>query len=386
MKDSAQECWNELDLAYEYAVSPKGALNHAKHLLSLYPSSMHLWDLYADLEQALGKLDAARRVYQILFKNPTASPAQTQRLWYKWATLEWKEGAMDSAITILCQSVLGGDGQTLVRMLKAKQMLSSMYATHPTVWVMQTRALLTYLTSSDLTETLDVLSLQPHATEELHAARSRFLLDLARNRGAAPIPPAALRGLLEQSAKIYPDNPSILSAFAANESRETIRGRVHRLFETLLNETCCHQSLEFWSTAVMSATSVHEKREWLDRGVRDEMACRSLFLWQQYVQLELENGRVREAKSLLYRGVSECPWSKDLYLIAFHDLMRPNFETQELIRWIDVMVERGLRLRVEWAGIAEDHSVDQGAIQAWEDDTFDDAEWASNERQRLLPY
>ncbi|KZO98365.1 hypothetical protein CALVIDRAFT_535443 [Calocera viscosa TUFC12733] len=142
-------------------------------------------------------------------------------------------------------------------------------------------------------------------------------------------------------------------------------------------------SLSFWAAAMITAPSVHEKREWLDRAIHNERMRSSSFLWRRYVELELEQGRTREAKSLLYRAVSECPWSKELHLLAFSDAMQPSFQAQELNSWIDVMIERNLRLRVEWAGIADDGD-DQ--VDEAQEDGLDEVERAAEERRRLMPY
>ncbi|KZO98364.1 hypothetical protein CALVIDRAFT_43031 [Calocera viscosa TUFC12733] len=138
MEGTALDRWNGLELAFEYSINRKGhvqapliapaiidacprALKHAKHLLSMHPSSLHLWSLYADLEQSTGKKDSARKVYRNVLRNPAYPQVQTERLWFKWASLEWQEGAVDSAISVLCESVLGEEGHSPVRILKAKQ-------------------------------------------------------------------------------------------------------------------------------------------------------------------------------------------------------------------------------------------------------------------------
>ncbi|KZT57433.1 hypothetical protein CALCODRAFT_284551 [Calocera cornea HHB12733] len=50
------------------------ALKHAKKMLSLFPSSLHLWSLYADLEQSAGKMNVARKVYQNLVEKSVVRP------------------------------------------------------------------------------------------------------------------------------------------------------------------------------------------------------------------------------------------------------------------------------------------------------------------------
>ncbi|CAG8592227.1 13671_t:CDS:2 [Funneliformis caledonium] len=56
-------------------------------------------------------------------------------------------------------------------------------------------------------------------------------------------------------------------------------------------------------------------------------------------------GRNDIAKTLYYRAVRECPWSKDLYIMAFRKL-RSLFTIDELEEAMNVLYEKEIRLRV----------------------------------------
>ena len=56
------------------------------------------------------------------------------------------------------------------------------------------------------------------------------------------------------------------------------------------------------------------------------------------------DGNLAQAKNLFFLAIKECPLVKELYLLAFGPL-RSVFESRELMRVAEGMVERGLRLR-----------------------------------------
>ncbi|CAJ0826182.1 12256_t:CDS:10, partial [Entrophospora sp. SA101] len=60
-----------------------------------------------------------------------------------------------------------------------------------------------------------------------------------------------------------------------------------------------------------------------------------------------------KAKILYYNAIRECPWSKDLYMIAFRKL-RSQFSTEELDEVMNVMLEKEIRLRVSMEKFTEE--------------------------------
>src|SRR5688572_28921940 len=94
----------------------------------------------------------------------------------------------------------------------------------------------------------------------------------------------------------------------------------------------------------------------------------SISLWTLYINFEMSYGRNDIAKTLYYRAVRECPWSKgnnyiksfiiailiilnifcwfiDLYMMAFRKL-RSLFTIDELEEAMNVLYEKEIRLRV----------------------------------------
>ncbi|KAI1319785.1 hypothetical protein EDD11_003170 [Mortierella claussenii] len=53
-------------------------------------------------------------------------------------------------------------------------------------------------------------------------------------------------------------------------------------------------------------------------------------------------------KQLLMRALSDCPWYKDLYILAFESRMRGLFSLDELDQLYQTMLEKGIRVRIDF--------------------------------------
>lgn len=125
----------------------------------------------------------------------------------------------------------------------------------------------------------------------------------------------------------------------------------------------------------------------------------SAIIWRAIVEFEIRTGQLQRAKNLLYRAVGECPLAKGgeasltlvtsvliqdagLYLLAFGPL-RDVFTARELEGFVDIMAERGLRVRrgLEEYGWKGGEREENGYIGEG-----DEIEQAADERRRLMPY
>ena len=95
------------------------------------------------------------------------------------------------------------------------------------------------------------------------------------------------------------------------------------------------------------------------------------------------DGNLTQAKSLFFLAIKECPLVKELYLLAFGPL-RSVFESRELMRVAEGMVERGLRLRKDVEEPAE--LVPTGSRGTDADEGEKDIEYNAEELRRLRPY
>lgn len=94
------------------------------------------------------------------------------------------------------------------------------------------------------------------------------------------------------------------------------------------------------------------------------------------------DGNLTQAKSLFFLAIKECPLVKELYLLAFGPL-RPVFGSRELMKVVEGMVERGLRLRKDMEEPME--NVPSGSREG-DDYGEEDIEYDAEELRRLRPY
>ena len=97
-------------------------------------------------------------------------------------------------------------------------------------------------------------------------------------------------------------------------------------------------------------------------------------------------GRHAAAKQLCYRAVAAMGGCKPLYLLPFTPSLRPHFTAQELRDWSELMIERGLRIRVAFEEFF-DLNETEAAILLPEDDEPEDDELAFlRDREEAKPY
>ena len=95
------------------------------------------------------------------------------------------------------------------------------------------------------------------------------------------------------------------------------------------------------------------------------------------------DGKLTQAKNLFFLAIKECPLVKELYLLAFGPL-RSVFESRELMKIVEGMVERGLRLRKD---LEEPAGITQAGSRERDDDYGEeDIEYNAEELRRLRPY
>lgn len=114
---------------------------------------------------------------------------------------------------------------------------------------------------------------------------------------------------------------------------------------------------------------------------------KSALFWRLHIEFEIHQARPHQAKALCYRAIGELGACKDLYLLPFSPMLRPHFTPKELRAWADLMLERGLRVRVPFERFfaREEESEAESDGEAAEevgDDPFDKL----HERVRLMPY
>ncbi|KAJ5779795.1 hypothetical protein N7457_007515 [Penicillium paradoxum] len=245
--------------------------------------------------------------------------------------------------------------------------------------------------------------------ELVHQARARLMYHYVTSQ-SGQFKPADVRKVLLDSIDRYPHNTMFLSLFKWNDARLQLTHRTRDIFDvTLGTRVRSAQGLKPGSMyrapvtthlfniyselgrPLITGSTAHSIRGAFERAIIDAMipaktspfelasstAARSnVTLWKLYLLFELYGEcSVRRAREVYFRAVRACPWSKEVFLLAFEhlraDLTRrlptkaevnpAGFTTTELRPLYVEMRRRGLRVHypVEdfWAHQGEESEV-----------------------------
>ncbi|GAA5826903.1 hypothetical protein JCM11251_002152 [Rhodosporidiobolus azoricus] len=417
--------------AFEAAHNPKSAVKLAKQVLRDHRSDLVLWDGYARIERQRGKFVEARQVYCTALSMYRSFAPEDQidgpLLWRAWAEMEWEEGKPEVALQVLVSAAseqqvdLASLASSSIRPSAAQILRTRQYYSRALEAAFQPRATLAHLRNRNhLAFSAALLEYLTHdlagAVEVLET--HLFRLDVAGANGSAEreeaymmyakllyrhmavgggYRPAQLRDLLERAVKEFKNNTLFLSLLYHNELRMKIQNRFRRSLEELVLKERDATS-EGWLFAIFAelhvnarAINVYAVRNLFDRALDSPKSQSSASLWTLYIDFEVKNGELQRAKSLIYRALRECPWCKELYLRPFSPSLRSVYRSRELRDFHHLLLEKGLRLRVEldpfldgYAGSeAEENDEDgEGAPMPLEDA----GEEVLEERRRLMPY
>ncbi|OSC99517.1 DUF1740-domain-containing protein [Trametes coccinea BRFM310] len=408
--------WDVLYLAFEAAVSLKGALKASKALLAGARDSLPHWAAHARLETLRGRPSDARKVYQTILAAPPASPRPGEAaMWWDWAQTEWLARADDAALQVIVRAS-GGTGSGGIAVLRAKRHFENLLATEllgahwreRAPWI-KLAALLELLTASPQSAMgvfdhyLNLVELGSPAHESLAVASLALLYNhsvVLKN----PTPPALLRERAERAIEEYPANTVILGVFLEAEKGQGIWGRVRAMLgETKADGTgkekgVARRVAEVWAAGWEKGrweAEVERTRSGLAAAAEDERTRGSAVLWKVFVAFEARAGQTERAKKVLFRAVGECPLVKELYLLAFGPL-RGAFSARELNQWADTMAERGVRMRVGLDEVVGEWREGEGAQgsrrgvggngEAGDEEGVDEIEYNARELRRLMPY
>ncbi|KAL3444640.1 NRDE-2, necessary for RNA interference-domain-containing protein [Aspergillus insuetus] len=279
------------------------------------------------------------------------------------------------------------------------------------------RAILLYLTNTqDLDKALEAYTLAIHrllslpssaeqfvsyTTQLLHQARARLIHYHLRT--STMYKPSSIRTLLAESIALFPHNTIFLSLFSWNESRFRIEERVRDIMrEVTTAKAHSNKSPSSASSILTSDTQIpitthlfsiyteltrplyagstlHSARAAFERAIGDQnqststtstsTSNSSIALWTLYIYLELSRNEISRAKSVFYRAMRACPWSKGILMLAFthlrEDIVRAQMEKansgnnagnpqkgegmnfHELRHVYNVLVEKELRIHID---------------------------------------
>ncbi|XP_006454634.1 hypothetical protein AGABI2DRAFT_114375 [Agaricus bisporus var. bisporus H97] len=407
--------WDTMALAFESAINIKSSLKLSRSMVSTAQDSLLHWAAHAQLERMRGRLDEARKVYQtiLIASKPARTAIGLSILWWNWAELEWLAGNDDGTLKIILRSVELEDGNSGVIFLRAKRALEDAARTtllhrhekyktkEQEAWV-KLRALLEILTTKDVASMLQIFDRSiraddcPDVASESLLVASMIMLYRYGYVLKNPVPPSILRDRVSEALEVYPCNSIILAIFLECEKGLGVWGRVRGMLgdsETGIGntKTVARRVEEVWIAGWERGrwrSEIERTRSGLAAAVESERTRASVVVWKIYIEFEMRVGDLQSAKKILYRAIGECPFFKDLYLLAFWGL-RSVFTAPELNLLADLMAERGLRLRKGLDDAIEGWGIEEGKEDTREDEEGDgdgEIEERAKELRRLMPY
>ncbi|KAL4791863.1 NRDE-2, necessary for RNA interference-domain-containing protein [Aspergillus venezuelensis] len=275
------------------------------------------------------------------------------------------------------------------------------------------QAILTYLSNAQelskslkpYTTTIQRLSILPKSdttepfiyftTELLHQSRARLVYHHLRT--STLYKPFHIRTILQESMALYPHNTIFLSLFAWNESRFRIEERVRDIMRDITT-TARPSSISSDITKdnsipitthlfsiytelnrpTYAGSTMHSARAAFERALGNSTLSSStspstststvkssISLWKLYILFELHQNDITRAKSVFYRAMRACPWSKDILMLAFTHLREDVVESgangkgkgmniHELRHVYNVLIEKELRIHVDIEGVLDE--------------------------------
>ncbi|KAL4973597.1 NRDE-2, necessary for RNA interference-domain-containing protein [Aspergillus desertorum] len=223
-----------------------------------------------------------------------------------------------------------------------------------------------------------------YTTELLHQARAKLLYYHLRT--STLYKPSAIRSILSESIASFPHNTIMLSLFAWNESRFRIEERVRDIMREITTTTANDNSAIPITSHLFSiytelnrptyaGSTLHSVRAAFEKAIGDQNSSSStpapgpssspststgrtsIILWELYFLFELSRNEITRAKSVFYRAMRACPWSKDIIMLAFTHLREDivtekggngkGMDFHELRHVYNVLVEKELRIHVD---------------------------------------
>ncbi|PLW45322.1 hypothetical protein PCASD_03128 [Puccinia coronata f. sp. avenae] len=341
------------ELSFEARVNISSAVQLAKHSLSLDPQNLVLWDAYARLCLLHGKPKKARDVYVKTLEMSEQSAVGLLSLWYSWAEMELQLGHAQLVISILARTVncLNETPSELVRnaaqvrspalLLRVRRAFTGHLAGsfQDDVPMSQLRSRVSaaagYGTFQYLTEgfgagseaferSIEALRRLKSAAEEEELWLAYGRLIFRQLRGHQSFKPSLIRASLHRAIARFPNNAVFHALFAFNESKLRIENHTRRLVDTVLLNNPPLVSASRWLFAIWvelhlnSATyNLAAVRGLFERALTNPSVRSCVQVWRLYIELELRNGNLERARSVVTRAVAHCPWVKELYLVPF---------------------------------------------------------------------
>jgi hypothetical protein len=381
-----QDFLAEYLLRFESLNELKTIKKTAKGLLKQYPTSIRLYNTYAEIEWARGCKDVAQGVFSAALNMGVSNSTKDLDhrailLWRTWTWALLNEIDDRSALGLLLSLPSGtpdtSTNASLSNVLRAKQYLSSTRdfllsagQFEHSMLHSECLALLEYLTGNKiypdsqghLSACLAIFTSysQILAGREQPILQERYLESAARllhhHTKTGPYRPALLREHLEQFINLFPDNLLFLSLYQWNESRLRVDNRVRNILASTVLANGTLSSHLFAVNYEMVHGTIHSVKSAFEHAIASTTVKSSAGLWKAYVLFCIRTPQFRgQAKEVWFRALKACPWAKELYIFGFECLRGSDLvEFDELKGTWRVMGEKELRVHVDLEDAFED--------------------------------
>ncbi|KAI8894965.1 NRDE-2, necessary for RNA interference-domain-containing protein [Globomyces pollinis-pini] len=356
-----------------YKLSPGLAEKMAKSLLKTLPMCLPLWNMYAQIVLNIKGVEKSRKIYQTTLAMFKSFPKEYQKdvdiIYKHLAILEWKAGNNEKSIQILVAytelSSIDMEPVSPIQLLKAKKFYTShidicltTMDSNPNdfdksmetgLCIIYNGALLELLThglDSAITFYNEIIS-RVNAGTLLEELLHQNLVNLVCEslEIATSFKPSVLRNVLEKALDSFPYNTLFLTMFGWNEGRTKLDNRVRGFVNRHL---ASHPSQSLSTFAIW--TELHQRSSPNASVIRSLLTDAlnthgkfSISLWCLAIEFEIQAKEQEKAKLLFYQAISNLPWCKNLYMMAFNRL-RDVFTELELDSLLELMEEKELRI------------------------------------------
>lgn len=230
-----------------------------------------------------------------------------------------------------------------------------------------------------LHEITNIADQEPTVVETIHVNRARLLYAHATVFGQ-PFRPKECYQLLAESMRTFPLNVDILSLHHCFSQKAGLMDRLRQLDSTTIGQTpsiksgrsvirCVFSLLVELKRPSYAGSTDHSHRAAFKRATeRGSAGIHCVDIWKKYILWEIsllgDEKQPRPSKDVLqmdrrprrdrmltetfYAALRACPWSKDLYMIAFKErTLREAIGEEHLRHLYESMMERGLRIRLD---------------------------------------
>nr|KAK5450986.1 snoRNA-binding rRNA-processing protein utp10 [Exophiala xenobiotica] len=411
LRSEPNEMMMEYDVALEAGIDPKSARKRAKLFLKRKPDSLKLYNIYALLECKLGNFETAEKVWSTALSMRGELGSQGQRdasiLWRDWSYSYMILKDFHKARNLLSMITnanielghLQADASPSVALqIKIEQYIKSEYESSRLagrhellpVWA-DILAIHRYLNSGlrldvaveayegFLHDVTNIANKNPMVVETIHENRARLLYAHSGIFGRLFRPKECYQ-LLAESVRMFPLNVHLLSLHHFFSQKAGLMDRLRQLESTTIGQTplvksdssiirCVFSLLIELRRPSYAGSTVHSNRAAFKRATeRGSPGIHCVDIWKKYILWEIsllddqpqpkpsKDGLQRDRRpqrdrlltETLYAALRACPWSKDLYMIAFRErLLREAIGGEQLRHLYESMTERGLRIRLD---------------------------------------